>query len=107
MLARTGSVKRGTVSIDLADERAKCNFDQEEMMRFFYDSPEKLEAIKEVMRLGSDPELINTLEFYDMTPHEMQKDLWRRMKVAIEKYGKHYFEKSVMDAPFVDPFGYF
>ena len=77
------------------------------MKSFFYGGSDKEYALSETMRLGLDPELMNSFEFYDMTPQEMQKDLWRRMKVVMEKYGKDYFENSVMDAPYVDRFGYF
>jgi len=41
--------------------------------------------------LGKDPDFCNTLEFYDMTPTEMHKDLWRRMKLLLEKHGKEFF----------------
>ena len=43
---------------------------------------------------GDDPELRNTLEFYDMTPHEMLENLWKRMNVAFKKYRNEFFSQS-------------
>ena len=57
--------------------------------------------------LGHDPELKNTLEFYDMTPMEQQEDLWRRMKVLLEKHGAEFFKNDMFKYPYVDMFGYF
>ena len=44
MIDRTGSVKRGVVSQDLLDERAKCQFDQGEVQVFLHGGQDKLEA---------------------------------------------------------------
>lgn len=93
MLARTGSVRRGAVSIDLAEERQKCSFDQKEMGVFLGGGQERYDFWKESLdKFGNDPELRNSFEYEQMTRVEMMEDLWRRMKVVMEKHGKAFFE---------------
>ena len=41
---------------------------------------------------GDDPELANTIEFYDMTPHEMHENLWTRMNVILKKHKDKFYE---------------
>lgn len=79
------------------------------MRTFLHGGPEKLAVWQQSMDLlGHDPELKNTLEFNDMTPKECQEDLWRRMKVLIEKHGIRYFKTdSMFKYPYVDTFAYF
>jgi len=55
---------------------------------------------------GADPALRNHFSFYDMTPHEMQEDLWKRINVLKKKH-QHLFDKSYITAPYVDWMGYF
>ena len=108
LLSRTGSVKRGIVSPDLLEERAKCNFDQEELRLFLHGGEDRLRVWKNMIKVfGDDPELRNTLEFHDMTPHEMQENLWKRLKVAYEKHRDFFFERSVFAPPHVELGNYF
>jgi len=61
---RTGSVKRGVVSRDLLEERAKCTFDQEAMRLFLSGGAAELARQSHVVDLmGADPELVNYVEF--------------------------------------------
>ena len=72
MLAKTGSVKRGVVSPDLLDERAKCAFDQNELRVFLHGGEERLNVWTSIVDMfGADDTIRNSVEFYDMTPHEM------------------------------------
>ena len=43
---------------------------------------------------GDDPDLKNTFEFNDMTPHEMHENLWKRTKVTYEKHRDYFFKDS-------------
>ena len=64
---------------------------------------DKLQAWDRMMTMfGDDPELANTLEFYDMTPHEMHENLWRRMKVVYEKHRETFFKQSMFKPPHID-----
>lgn len=84
---RTGSVKRGIVSPDLLEERAKCAFDKPALQQFLHGGEEKLTVWKEFVDLiGNDDELRNKVEFYDLTPHEMQENLWKRINVMYKKH---------------------
>ena len=82
MLAKTGSVKRGVVSPDLLAERAKCGFDQEELQKFLHGGSARLEKWRQIVdTFGADEGIRNSVEFYELTPHEMQENLWRRINV--------------------------
>ena len=68
---RIGSAKRGIVSTDLLEERGKCTFDLEAMRLFLSGGPAEFErqsSTYDLMR--ADPELVNYVEFSDLTPHE-------------------------------------
>ena len=72
MLAKTGSAKRGIVSPDLLNERAKLDFDQKELEEFLMGGKEKNDAYKKFFKLlDEDPATRNHVEFYEMTPLEM------------------------------------
>ena len=58
-------------------------------------------------RFGADPEIRNTIEFYEMTPHEMQENLWRRISVLYKKHKQEFFVKPYISPPYVDFFFYF
>ena len=103
MLAKTGSVKRGVVSPDLLEERAKCAFDQDELRVFLHGSQERLDLWKQVVdQFGADDGIRNSIEFYDMTPHEMQENLWRRINVLWQKHRDLVFTKPMIAPPYVD-----
>ena len=81
MVERTGSAKRGIISPDLLEERAKCAFNQLEMSHFLQGGKAEYERVAKIYdKLGADPETRNTFEFNDMTMHEQQEDGWRRLK---------------------------
>ena len=68
--ARGGSVKRQVVNPDLAEERAKCTFDQIEAKQILY-IPGLLDFYKGVAeRLRKNPELIPTTDYFEMTREE-------------------------------------
>ena len=103
MLAKTGSVKRGIVSPDLLNERAKCNFDQKELGTFLMGGKEREAKAKEMYGvLEEDPTLRNSIEFYDMTPHEMQEQLWERINVLYKRHKKEFFEDAFCQPPYID-----
>ena len=103
MLGRTGSVKRGVVSPDLLDERAKCAFDQDELRVFLHGNQERLDLWKQTVdSFGADEGIKNTIEFYDMTPHEMQENLWKRINVMYAKHKDRLFINPMMQAPYID-----
>jgi len=56
---------------------------------------------------GSDPELRNHIGFNDLTPHEQQEDLWKRINVMYSKHKERFFTKPFIATPFVDWSGYF
>ena len=45
--------------------------------------------------------------FYDMTPHEMQEDLWKRINTLYKTHKKVCFEDSFISPPYIDWVGYF
>ena len=78
------------------------------MQVFLHGGQDKLEAwLRQHELFGHDPELRNTLEFNDMTPHEMHEDLWRRMKRVLERHGQEFMDKSTIKPPYIDMSTYF
>ena len=62
---------------------------------FLHGGEARLHAWKHFMTLfGDDPDLKNTFEFNDMTPHEMHENLWKRTKVTYEKHRDYFFKDS-------------
>ena len=108
MMSKTGSVKRGVVSTDLLEERAKCAFNQEELRTVIGGGEFKLQKWKEVVdMMGNDPELRNNIEFYELTPHEQHENLWKRINVLFKKHYKYFFVDSLMSPPYTDWPAYF
>ena len=59
---RQGSVKNKIVASDLAEERAKCDFDTQEMLMFVSGGQEALDLNKTTMdTIKEHPELHNTI----------------------------------------------
>ena len=97
MSRKTGSIKKGIVAPDLLEERAKCAFDQQELTEWVMGDKEKTKRWKHFIDLfGADPELRNKVEFYDLTPHEMQEDLWKRINVLYNKHQEEVFVKGMI-----------
>ena len=91
-LPRTGSIKDKIVAPDLLDERAKRNFDGEELTHVLFRGKDKYDDYKENMTLGeSDPVLRNTHEWYDMTREEKQDTLIRKVRRAWELRKEKFF----------------
>ena len=95
MANKGGSFNKGVVAPELIEERAKCQFNQEELRVFLHGGQEELKAWNYMMNtFGDDPQTRNSIDFYDMTPHEMQENLWKRMKIVYEKHKEPFFENS-------------
>ena len=108
MSRKTGSVKKGIVAPDLLEERAKCAFDQAELRTFLHGGAEREQKWSQIVdQFGADPTLRNHLGFYDMTPHEMHEDLWKRINTLYKTHKKVCFEDSFIGPPYVDWIGYF
>ena len=108
MSRRTGSVKKGIVAPDMLAERAKLAFDQAEMRTFLHSGKEDENNYKEMIDMfGADEGLRNHLEFYDMTPGEMQEDLWKRINVLYTKHKDICFKQALIGEPFTDWIAYF
>jgi acyl-CoA oxidase len=99
---RVGSIKRNIVASDLVEERAHCNFDQDELCRFI---DPLVENKKEFMTLvEKTPQLSNTHKFYEMTIAEKQENLWSRLHHLYthspELRRKHFDDYDPVAAPF-------
>ena len=107
MQSTTGSAKRKIVARELQEERDKVAFDQQELQTFFAGGEAKMNKWRGIVdSFGSDPALCNYVEFADFTPHEMQEDLWKRMKVLMDKHPE-LLRRNILDPPAVDWIGYF
>lgn len=77
-----GSIKRKIVNPDLIEERAKCNFNQQELAEFVAgkDNLDEMRIIKE--EILKDPNLQTGLSFYKMTREEQHANWWRIISAA-------------------------
>ena len=92
-MQKTGSIKNKIVAPELLAERAKCDFDQEELRMVLCGGKEPYLERKRLYTLfGNNPALRNHMQFYEMSPEEKQEDLWRRNKVLIEQHGAELFK---------------
>jgi len=57
--------------------------------------------------MGNNPELRNNIEFNELTPHEMQENLWKRINVLYKNHKKLFFVDPTISAPYVDWPNYF
>ena len=107
MKRATGSYKRKTVAPDIQEEREKLAFDQNELQQFLHGGPERFAKWKsKIDSFGSEPGLTNYVEFSDLTPHEQQVDLWKRIGVLIKKHPE-LIRDNILAPPAVDWIGYF
>jgi hypothetical protein len=76
-----GSFRNKVVATDLAEERDKCAFDFNEMSVLINGGPHLYNVQKNWLDLlEKHPALHQTAAFYEMTPHEQQTELWKRIK---------------------------
>ena len=108
MLQKTGSFKRGIVSPDLLEERAKLAFNKDEMRVFLHGGQERLDKWSHLIdTFGADSRMKNFVEFNDLTPHEMQENLWKRINVMFKEHKEMLFEKALISPPYIDWGHYF
>lgn len=66
-----GSIKNKIVATDLLEERAKCNFNMNEMALLLYGGKEELDIVKGwVSEMEGDSILRNNEKWYEMTREE-------------------------------------
>lgn len=94
-MERTGSIKEKRVSPDLLEERAKCNFNQEELTEIIYGGKElRDEYLSWHKDMEKDPILQNNEKFYEMTREEMMENQMRKIKRLYELNREKYFFKQ-------------
>jgi acyl-CoA oxidase len=88
-----GSIKEGRVSTILLAERAKCNFDMDEMKMFFWRFKSNIDELDEMEKhMNMAPDVLpNHHKFLEMTPEEQRTDLWKRMNKLNEIDRAQYF----------------
>ena len=90
-----GSIERQIVNADLAEERSKCNFDQDELRIFLLGEKRIKQEEHLVGLLQRHPELRSTLDYYNMTREEQIKEWWARYRKIIESEElRHLFTES-------------
>ena len=93
-----GSWKNKIVATTLADERAKCDFDQQEALEIIW-RPVQISRLKEAAdAMDKYPELANTHKFYDMTRAEAQKHWLKKTNFAYRHFKKEWFRGYVPGA---------
>ncbi len=78
-----GSIKEKKVHPDLLEERAKLDFDQDEMTRILLSDTYHLH--KAYSKAVADrPELQSTFEFYEMSREQQMEVLMKRMNIMLQ-----------------------
>ena len=79
-----GSMKRNIVNPDLIEERAKCAFDQKELVLFTI-GEFRYQKTSEVEKLFNEyPQLSGQAEEYEMTREELMEHQWKKIKLLNE-----------------------
>ena len=89
---------RKIVNPDLAEERAKCDFDKREVYEAIMDVEMADRYVKESQYFRDYPELRPTREWYDMSREEQMEDYWRRIRILYQIDRKVFFENLESDA---------
>ena len=84
-----GSVKRGIVNPDLLEERAKCNFDQDELKYYIFGTDLVTMVEKVSDYITTHPEMKSGIDYYEMTREEKFKVWWRRYRHIMESEEAH------------------
>ena len=92
-----GSMLQKTVATELSDERAKLNFDREELAACFSTPDTKLKLKEALEHMQTYEGFDNTHKFYEFTPEEVQQR-WVK-KIAI---GRKLYSTPTMDGAFTD-----
>lgn len=94
-----GSVKRGIVNPDLAEERAKCDFDQRELTAFLY-GQKVVDFVKKVDDLQTKyPEIQSSVDHYEKTREEKFREWWRRYGVILQSKEYKHFISDITKNP--------
>ena len=89
---RMGSIKNKIVSSDLEDERKKCGFDQKELSHYIWGNETEYLRMKDLINdMESDPVLIGSEKWYDMSREEMQENGLKRVRRIYDLYRQKYF----------------
>lgn len=92
-----GSIKRNIVNPDILEERAKCNFDKQEMLEFVISKP-VVDEIKEITdAIAETPELQSSIKFYNYTRNEQHEYWWKIINAAYKHPvlgPKHFLNNS-------------
>ena len=95
-----GSVRRKEVAKELKVERERCDFDQDELFRQIFRSPEARKKFLDAHKdLDSTPEIANTHKWYEYTPEELKLGWYKKVNHMYFKLNKDLYFK---DRPPVD-----
>ena len=96
-----GSVKNKIVASDIVKERAKIAFDKNELTTYLLGGQDLVDHRRVYRGLTDDhPELNNTLKFNDMTIHERQTDLWKRISLLHQKRPDIWLHNNISQYPY-------
>lgn len=101
-----GSVRRGIFNPDLLEERAKCNFDVEEMGQLMLGQ----ETIDYVRKIGGymerHPELISKVDYYEKSRKEQMQEWWRKYRIILESEEMNHLITRYSSDPMQQAYGW-
>ena len=86
-----GSITDKRVNPDLAEERAKSNFDKQELKLVFGDT-EMIDELENYMKdFANHPELLVDPSYMEMNREEQMAEWWKRLLIAYKLDRKKFF----------------
>jgi hypothetical protein len=91
-IPKTGSIKNKIVAEDLLAERKNCNFDKNELSTVIWGGKDGFDRTKSIWAdMESDPALMPTEKWYDMSREEQQETSLRKLRLYFDKFRDKYF----------------
>ena len=84
------SVKRNIVNPDLLEERAKCDFNKQELLNYLLpaETQERLKKFTDL--INKYPEVKSDYSYYEMSRIELMKEWWRRFRIIMQSEEMNY-----------------
>ena len=85
-----GSVKHKIVNPDLLDERAKCDFDKQELVDYIIPAQTQERIKKFSALIEKHPEIKSDFNYFEMSRLEKFKEWWSRYRLVMQSEDMNY-----------------
>ena len=85
-----GSVKHKIVNPDLLEERAKCDFNKQELVDYIIPVQTQQKIKKFTDLIEKHPEMKSDFNYFEMSRLEMMEEWWRRYRLIMQSADMNY-----------------